>query len=406
MSGANDNMGAPLRIAIVGAGPSGLYAAERLIKVAPASRIDIFDRLPVPFGLIRYGVASDHQSTKGVARVLARVFDKPGVRFLGHVEIGRDVTLEMLRDHYDGVLLAIGVGEDRRLGIPGEDLGHVFGSWAFTGWTNGRPGHPPPEVDWAQVRHVGIIGLGNVAIDVARLFLKGTGGLEGSDLGQEASEALARAPIEAVTILGRASLDGARFGLAELSELLALPGLATTVSPPAPKSSDSPLATPLRAAQQAGTRRLHLRFGATPVELQGPERVTGIRLAEAEATTLLPVDLVISCIGYACSPFCGLAQEEGRFLHDGHRIADDLYVAGWAATGPRGTIASSRQAAHAVADRMLAEVTARGLSGLDPAGAIGFDGWKRIDAAETAAATPTRVRTKLETIEAMLAVAR
>jgi len=213
-------------------------------------------------------------------------------------------------------------------------------------------------------------------------------------------------PIETVTILGRASLDGARFGLAELSELLSLPELATTVSPPIPEGSDSPLATPLRAAYPSGTRSLQLRFGATPVELQGTERVTGIRLAEVGGTTILPVDLVISCIGFACSPFCDLALEEGRFFHDGHRIADDLYVAGWAATGPRGTIASSRQAAHAVADRMLAEVSTRGVPGLDPAGAIGFDGWKRIDAAEIAAATPTRVRTKLETIEAMLVMAR
>jgi ferredoxin--NADP+ reductase len=401
----NDNVQPARRFAVVGAGPSGLYAVDRILRVDKLARVDVFDRVPVPFGLVRYGVAPDHQGTKSVARVLERALDKPGVRFLGNVEIGRDVTLEELRAAYDGVLLSVGVGRDKRLGIPGEDLGNVAGSWNFTAWVNGRPGYGAP-VDLAGVRSVVIIGLGNVAIDVARLLLKTPDALAGSDVGADVSAALASASAEYVTIIGRGNADEARFGQGELAELVALPDVAVIANPSIVANDTSVAATVLRNAPATGRRTLAVRFGTTPLAVEGEGRATGLRVADATGEHVLPADLIVTCIGYGCTPLGDLPQDAGRFVHDDNRIADGLYVAGWAATGPRGTIASSRVVAQAAADRILAETVAKGGTGLTPVAATDLAGWRRIDAAETAGANEARCRTKFTSIETMLGVAR
>src|SRR5271167_4353191 len=172
------------RIVIIGSGPAGCYLADHLLRLLPDASIDILERLPVPFGLIRYGVAPDHQGTKAVARVLDRVLSRDRVAFFGNVEVGRDVHLDELMSFYDAVVLATGAERDRRLGIPGEDLPGVVGSRTFTGWYNAHPDHPAaPEAQ--DVRSAVIIGNGNVAIDVARIFAKSPAEFEGSDLPPE-----------------------------------------------------------------------------------------------------------------------------------------------------------------------------------------------------------------------------
>ena len=172
-----------LHIAIIGSGPAGCYMADQLLRLLPDASIDILERLPVPFGLIRYGVAPDHQGTKAVARVLDRVLSRDRVSFFGNVEAGRDVRLDELMSLYDAVVLATGAERDRRLGIPGEDLPGVIGSGAFTGWYNGHPDRHVPQVQ--GVRSAVIIGNGNVAIDVARVLAKGPAEFAGSDLSPE-----------------------------------------------------------------------------------------------------------------------------------------------------------------------------------------------------------------------------
>src|ERR1017187_9244637 len=191
------------RIAIIGSGPAGCYLADSLLRLLPDASIDIFERLPAPFGLVRYGVAPDHQGTKAIARVLDRALARDRVSFFGNVEVGRDIRLEELMSLYDVVVMATGASHDRRLDIPGEELPGVLGSGAFTGWYNGHPDSQPPTID--GVRSAVIIGNGNVAIDVARVLVKGANELAGSDLWPEVTSWLAMQPMESIHVVGRRS---------------------------------------------------------------------------------------------------------------------------------------------------------------------------------------------------------
>src|SRR5271165_3542929 len=205
------------RIAIIGSGPARCYLADHLLRLLPDASIDILERLPVPFGLVRYGVAPDHQSTKAVTRVLDRVLSRERVSFFGNVEAGRDVRLAELASMYDAVVLATGASRDRRLEIPGEDLPGVMGSGSFVGWYNGHPESPSPPI--ADVHSAVVIGNGNVAIDVARILGKSPAELAGSDLSPEAMSWLQAQPIETIHIVGRRSATDARFTEHELEEL-------------------------------------------------------------------------------------------------------------------------------------------------------------------------------------------
>lgn len=392
--------------AVVGAGPSGLYAVDRLSRLDASTRIDVFDRYPSPCGLVRYGVAPDHQGTKAISRVLERSLERPNVRFFGNVEVGRDIPLALLREHYDGVLIAGGVGSDRRLGIEGENLRQVIGSWDFISWINGRPGHDSVPVDLAAVRKVVVIGLGNVALDVARLLLK-RGEQDSSDIVPEAAAELAAAPLEIVTIMGRGTIDGARFGQAELRELVSLPGVG--ISAEGADLSSGAIGEIIRSNVRSGSPELSFRFGAAPEAFIGSGRVAAVRVRREEYDETIDADLVVTCVGFECLPLADFELRNGRYRHEENRIAPGLYVAGWAATGPRGTIASSRSAAFAVADRMNAETPSSSKSAIAPEhvrDAVDMAAWRRIDAAERAAATGARVRTKFTTVEAMLKVAR
>ncbi len=197
------------RLCIIGSGPAGCYLAEHLLKLLPDARIDVLEKLPVPFGLIRYGVAPDHQGTKGVARVLDRTLGRDRVRFFGNVEVGRDITLNELRGMYHVVVLATGAPRDRKLGIPGEELSNVTGSGAFVSWYNGHPSRSIPELH--EVRSAVIIGNGNVALDVARILAKHGDELKGSDVTPDVLAALHSQPIEDIHIVGRRAAAEAKF---------------------------------------------------------------------------------------------------------------------------------------------------------------------------------------------------
>ena len=206
------------RVAIVGAGPSGFYAADGLLRPNPDLHIDIIDRLPTPYGLIRAGVAPDHQGTKAVARQFDRLLARPDVRFAGNIEIGRDLSWDELITGYDAIIVATGMVIDRKLGVPGEDLAHVWGSWRFVGWLNGHPDFRQGP-DLSKVRSVAVIGNGNVALDVARVLAKSADEMAKSDIVPEAGAAIAAAPLTDIHVIGRRGPEHASFTNNELAEM-------------------------------------------------------------------------------------------------------------------------------------------------------------------------------------------
>ena len=438
----------PLHIAIVGSGPAGLYCAEKLLRDAPAgARIDVIEKLPTPFGLVRAGVAPDHQGTKAVTRIFDRMFRRgdQAIAFWGHVEAGRDVTLTELRSLYDAVVIATGAPLDRRLGVPGEDLPGVVGSGAFVGWYNGQPDWTELAPDLEHVRSAVVIGNGNVAIDVARVLAKTADEMARSDLDPEIGSHIGRAPLATISIVGRRGAADAHFSPAELSELGRLARAAPVVIaadlPPDP-AADTPTLKVLREFAAAGQPSpdekpvaIRFLFGRRPAEIFGaPETgVAAIRFERMRCSPdgggylptgeveELPADLVVSCIGYGAVPCCTLAPAAGGgvFVNEDGRIGDGLYVVGWAKRGPSGTIATNRAEAHAVAQRLLREVGAGGSGKAGRAGleallrqrgvdVVSWARWERIDAREVeqasaASSTTTgRPRRKFRTVAAML----
>ena len=417
--------------AVIGSGPAGFYTAEALAKAyGDAARIDIIDKLPVPYGLIRFGVAPDHQSIKAVAGRYDKVAESPGVRFVGNVAIGTTIGIRELRQNYDAVILATGAPSDRKLGIPGEDLPGVIGSAAFVGWYNGHPDFaaldPPLDGPAAAV-----IGNGNVALDVARILAKTRAEFAGSDIVGHALDALDGSAVACVTIVGRRGPHQIAMTAKELGELghleAAAPRVDTADLPP--EEAD--------AALDPGTRKSvrHLRdfasgapsdkakliafdFFARPVAIEGEgraERLIVERTALDAAggsigtgeTYAIPAGLIVSCIGYHTPRIDGVPYDErgGRFANDGGVIGDGLYCVGWARRGPSGTIGTNRPDGYEVAEIIAAAFPPGG----DKAGGAGLDAllaargvqatsfadWRAIEAAEAAAARPGAPREKL-----------
>ena len=427
-------------VAIIGSGPAGFYTAEALQKQYGEAgvRIDILDRLPVPYGLIRSGVAPDHQSIKAVSRRYEKVALSSNVRFLGNVLVGRDVSVPELRALYDAVVLATGAPEDRPLGIPGSDLPGVIGSAAFVGWYNGHPDFAElaPPLDSAGAA---VIGNGNVALDVARILSKTEAEFAGSDISGHALEALGRSAIVDIRILGRRGPHQIAMTPKELGELGHLEDAAPVVEPAdlPPEAEDSLLEPGMRksvahlrefALAAAGKRkRIHFDFFAMPVAIEGDRRVERLIV---ERTALGPdlravgtgerfaveCGLVVSCIGYRTPPIEGVPydRERGRFANAEGVIADGLYCVGWARRGPSGTIGTNRPDGFEVAEKIFAD---RGPDGGDRTGGAGLDtllagrgarpvsfsDWQRIDAAEIARARAGSPREKFTDIDQMLA---
>jgi len=389
------------RVAIVGAGPSGFYAADGLLRGRPDLRIDIIDRLPTPFGLVRAGVAPDHQGTKAVVRQFDKLLDQPDLRFAGGLDIGRDLTWEELVAAYDAVIVATGMVIDRPLGIPGEDLPHVWGSWRFVAWLNGHPDFRDGP-DLSSVKSVAVIGNGNVALDVARLLAKTPEEMAKSDIVPEAAAAIAAAPLTDIHVIGRRGAEHASFTNNELAEMGRL-ARAVSVADASVLGAVAPATDPtperLRkaknietlkgfAARRAGEKpvTVHFRFHETP---------KAIRAGEVELSTgTIPADLVVTCIGYTGEAF---------------PKADGVFAVGWARRGPSGTIPTNRADSHAVAKDVIAWLEDRDpKSGPDilPL-AVDAEGWRRIDKAEVAAgAAHGRPRLKLVDRQALLDIAQ
>ena len=410
-----------LEVAIIGSGPAGCYAAERLVREAPGCRIDIIDRLPTPYGLVRAGVAPDHQSTKAITRVFDRVLTRDGVAFWGHVEIGRDLALDELRRLYDAVVIATGAPRDKRLGIEGENLPGVIGSGAFVGWYNGHPDHATAAPNLSRLRSAVVIGNGNVALDVARIFAKTPGELAQSDLAPDIERALAAAPLREIHIVGRRGPAEAGFSPKELGELGALaraqPIVAMDDLPAADGAPNPAVIAVLHdfAARPAEAKpvAIHFHFQARPDAFIGAGHVEAARFTHSRggAKLVLPADLVVSCIGYRAVNCGALAPEGGVFAQENGRIEPGLYVVGWAKRGPSGTIATNRAEAHDVAQRVAAETAPSDRPGrdglvrlLEQRGArpVDYAGWLRIDAAERARAASGRPREKFSDLTALL----
>ncbi len=424
--------------AIVGSGPAGFYTAEALNKAyGEQARIDILDRYPVPYGLIRFGVAPDHQSLKAVSKRYDKVAEEPGVDFIGNVTIGRDVSVDELLELYDAVILAIGAPHDRKLGIPGEDLPGVVGSAEFVGWYNGHPDFvdlKPP----LNGTHAAVIGNGNVALDCARILSKTQHEFEGSDIVGHALEALDGSAIRTVTILGRRGPHQIAMTPKELGELGHLeesspvveaadfpPVEADDALDPGQRKSITILrefaATPPDVAKP---RRLVFDFFAKPVAIEGDDKIERIIV---ERTVLdengaargtgetyeVPASLVITAIGYSTPQIDGVPYDErgGKFRNDGGIIGDRLYAVGWARRGPTGTIGTNRPDGYEVAEQVAAAMPAGG--GNDRAGAQGlktllnergvlptdYDDWRKIEETEVGRARPGSPREKFVRIE-------
>ena len=401
-------------IAIIGSGPAGCYLADQLLRVMPDASIDVLERLPVPFGLVRYGVAPDHQTTKLVARVLDRILSQERVNFFGNVEVGGDLRLDELGDLYDAIVLAIGATRDRHLGIPGEDLPGVVGSGAFTGWYNGHPSASTPFL--RAVRSAVIIGNGNVAIDVARMLAKDDSEFNGSDLSPHVMSHLMAQPIESIHVVGRRSAADAKFTGHELAELGTLKRARPIVADPASLMGNGAVVEILRRfaseTQQEKPVTINFHFNLTPIAFVGDRQLSDVRFrASAGSTCELNAQLAVTCIGYETQPCCRVVPSSGVFANEEGKVRQGLYVAGWARRGPSGTIPTNRAEAQQVAQKMAREVTGSNRPGgeglqrlLSERGIrwVDYAGWRRIEAVELAIGCKDRCRQKLATLDEML----
>jgi NADPH-dependent glutamate synthase beta subunit-like oxidoreductase len=439
----------PLRhIAIIGSGPAGYYTAEAAQKAfGDDVRIDVFDRLPVPYGLIRTGVAPDHQSIKGVSRRFEATALTENVRFVGNITIGQDVTIPELQGLYDAVVLATGAPNDRPLDLPGEDLGNVFGSAAFVGWYNGHPQFAQLDPDLSGKTAV-VIGMGNVALDVVRILSKTEAEFAGSDIVAHALERLRKSRIERIVILGRRGPHQIMMTPKELGELAHLMRASPRVDPAdLPEDGEDALLEP-------GLRKsvTHLRsfaaipeemhadkpievefdFFAQPNALVGDGKVEGIEVEKTAVsagkatptgeTYRIPASLVVSCIGYRTSPIPDVPFDEraGKFANDEGRVLPGLYAVGWARRGPSGTIGTNRPDGFDVVDKIHEDIAVGVLGPAHKQGRAGFDAiaaerkldvvtfrdWKKIEEAEEKAAREGAPREKFVDIEAMIRAGR
>jgi NADPH-dependent glutamate synthase beta subunit-like oxidoreductase len=427
--------------AIIGSGPAGFYTAEALQKAyGEAARVDIIDRYPVPYGLIRFGVAPDHQSIKAVSKRYDKVAEASGASFVGNVTVGQDVSIPELLDLYDAVILATGAPHDRKLGIPGEDLPGVVGSAAFVGWYNGHPDFADldPPLDGTSAA---VIGNGNVALDVARIVSKTRAEFEGADIVNHALDALDASAIRTINILGRRGPHQIAMTPKELGELghleAAVPVVEADDFPPlemdeALDPGQRKSVTHLRdfpALSPDKPKRIVFDFFAKPLRIEGEGRaerliVERTRLDESGnavgtgETYEVPASLIVSCIGYATPPIEGVPYDDrgGRFANESGRIADRLYCVGWARRGPSGTIGTNRPDGYEVAEQVAALLPAdsdggrpggeglRALLSARGVEATDFDDWRRIEQAEAAAAREGAPREKMVRVDHWLKV--
>ena len=450
-----------LRVAIVGSGPAGFYAAEALQKAAPGISIDLIDRLPTPFGLVRGGVAPDHPKIKSVTRIFDRIATQPGFRYLGHVRVGQDVTIEELRARYHMLVLCYGAETDRPLGIPGEQLTGSHAATEFVAWYNGHPDYAATHFDLTQ-GEVAVVGIGNVAMDVARILAKPTRVLAATDLADHALQALAASQVHTIHLVARRGPVQAACTTPELRELGELEGVDVIVDPRDLKldaASEAQLAAmddrnPAKnldvlrewasRPRTGAPRKVVLHFNASPVALTGSDRVEGmtivrnrlesdgrggVRAVATDHTQELPVGLVFRSVGYKGKALPGVPFDERNGVVpniSGHVVEQagstatvpGLYVAGWIKRGPQGIIGTNKLCATDTVTQLLADVAAGDVPAL-PEGGSSIDqllaergvtvtswaDWQTLDTAEQArGAASGRPRLKITNVQEMLAI--
>jgi ferredoxin--NADP+ reductase len=444
----------PLRIAVVGSGPAGFYAAGALLASDdPRVEVDVIDRLPTPWGLVRLGVAPDHPNIKAVSRAFEKIASQPGFRFLGNVEVGRDLTHAELADLYGAVVYAFGAQTDRRLGIPGEDLPGSWAATAFVAWYNGHPDFQDLTFDLSHERAV-VIGNGNVALDVARMLALAPAELAPTDTTDAAIEAINAAGVKEILVVGRRGPVQAAWTPVEVGELGELAGADILVdpaeleldpasaaelesAPPTVKRNVEHLREYAARSPQGKPRAIRLRFLRSPVAILGDERVEAIELVRndlvggrAVATDereTVDCGIVFRSVGYRGIPLPGVPFDEGACTlpNNGGRVVDEAgepvagsYCAGWIKRGPTGVIGTNKKDATETVGLLLEDARAGRLGrGRAPeavdellsergVGVVTQSGWQAIDAAERAAGEPHgRPRVKLAEWEHLLRAA-
>jgi ferredoxin/flavodoxin---NADP+ reductase len=453
----------PLRVAIIGAGPTGFYVADHLLRnTGVAVEVDMFDRLPTPYGLVRLGVAPDHQKIKFVTNAFDKVAASPGFRFFGGVDFGKHVTLADLKTHYHQIVYCTGAQTDRRMGIPGEDLAGSHPATEFVAWYNGHPDYRDCVFDLSQ-ESVAVVGVGNVAVDVVRILCRTPEELATTDIADYALDALRKSRVREVYLLGRRGPAQAAFTNPEIRELGELPDADITAEPAeveldplsraaVERSQDRPTLKKVEILREYARRpvsgkskRLVLRFLVSPVELIGDDtgRVAAMRLVRNElyATSTgalqpratdrfeeIPVGLVFRSVGYRGVPLSGVPFNEswGVILNDKGRVLDPgtkqplvgEYTAGWIKRGPTGVIGTNKPDAAETVACMFEDLARRAV--LEPAhpeaaaadafvrqrqpSFVSYADWLKLDAIEVAQGRAQgRPRVKLTSVEEMFA---
>ena len=455
MEGGDAGSAANARIAVVGAGPAGLYAVQALLAAAPGLGIDVFDRLPAPYGLVRYGVAPDNQKMKSVTRVLRTAFEgeKP-VRFIGNVRFGIDITRADLLRHYDAVIYATGAQGERRLGIPGEDLPGSHGAKAFVDWYSGHPDAAGTSFA-LDAPHVAVVGAGNVALDIARMLVRGPDEVASTDVPDRVLEAFRGSKVTDVHVIARRGLAQAKFTNEELRGLKDLPNADIVVRPEelllsaedeAQVAADRQLRTNVTMVRdwaqrplRGKPRRIHMRFLRSPVRILGADRVEGVVLERNEMLEAgrvrgtadmetLHIGMIFRSVGYQALPVTDvpfdrarsvIPHNEGRVLAGDGRLAEGEYVTGWAKRGPSGTIGTNKSDSAETVCSVLADLATRAsrkgsngreiLTLLDERGVdhTEWADWLRLDGHELELGrVQGRPRVKIPALDSMLELCR
>ena len=427
-----------IKVAIIGSGPSGFYTADSLIKSESDVEIDIIDRLPTPFGLIRGGVAPDHQTTKKVAKAYEKIALNNSVNYFGNVEVGKDISIDELRKTYDAVVLAVGAPTDRKLGIPGDDKKGVYGSADFVGWYNGHPDFTNLNPN-LNVKAVAVIGVGNVAIDAARVLVKTPNEMAATDIADHATQAINASPISDVYLFGRRGPVEAKFTNVELREMGKLENCMPIVhedqipeevvgswSERDQRLKERNLTTMrefLQVDPTTKSKNVHFEFFANPVEVLGNDRVEGLRV---EKTMVkggralgtgeffeIECGLVVAAIGYYSIPVKGVPfdNDNGIVKHIDGRIDEGVYAVGWIKRGPTGVIGTNKPDG-VIATKQIIEDTKES----EKLGRIAltsmlkernvrivtYQDWQKIDEAEMTAASNQAPRKKFVTVKEMI----
>jgi len=444
----------PLRVAVVGSGPSGFYAAEALLHGEMAVTVDMFDRLPTPFGLVRYGVAPDHPKIKNVIKIYEKIAENPQFSFFGNVTIGKDISVSELRVFYDAVLFACGAETDKKLGIPGEDLPNSHAATEFVAWYNGHPDFLGRKFDLLQ-EIACVVGQGNVAMDVSRILCKTADELKKTDIAQHALEVLAQSKIKEVHLIGRRGPAQAAFTPPEIREFGELADCDPVLNPKDLElnpESQQELAEPANAPKKKNfeilkefasrtalskQRKFFIHFFKSPVEIQGSGRIQNIKLEinklngpagkqKAEGTGQfdeLPCGLLFRSVGYRGVAIEGVPFDEkkGVFSNQGGRIVDNntvvpgLYATGWIKRGPSGIIGTNKPDSTETVGKLFEDVPKLTVCSKPDTQAViaflkkkkvcfvTFADWKKIDAVEIARGTALgKPREKFVRVEQML----